>query len=116
MQGTLVTTMAVRWSWFWFRIPIDERDRSKGEGSGQLRAVSAVRWSEMKYFRRNGHALIGNGDRRRRQRPELPLHAANLGNPIFVESWNGGSPLNWVEFMGNWETTRMDHHPPKKRD
>ena len=52
----------------------------------------------------------------RQLRGEPPLHAASLGSPIFVESWNGGSPLNWVEFMGRWETTRIDHHSPKQDD
>jgi hypothetical protein len=49
-------------------------------------------------------------------RGEPPLHTASLGSPIFVESWNGGSPLNWVEFMGRWEITRVDRHPPKQED
>jgi hypothetical protein len=47
-------------------------------------------------------------------RGEPPLHSASLGSPIFVESWNGGSPLNWVEFMARWETTRIDKKPPKQ--
>jgi hypothetical protein len=58
----------------------------------------------------------GNEGHRRQPRVEPPLHAANLGSPIFVESWNGGSPLNWVEFMGRWEHTRVDRHRPEKDD
>ena len=46
----------------------------------------------------------------------MPLYSANLCSPIFVESWNGGSPLNWVEFMGRWEITRADHRDPKQED
>jgi hypothetical protein len=62
----------------------------------------------MKYFRRKPSPRNGNTTHRRQLRGELPLHAASLGSPIFVESWNGGSPLNWVEFMGRWETRRSD--------
>ena len=50
---------------------------------------------------------------RYRPRGEPPLSTASLCSPIFVETWNGGSPLNWVEFMGRWESTRIDHRPPK---
>jgi hypothetical protein len=47
---------------------------------------------------------------------EPPLSAASLGSPIFVESWNGGSPLNWVEFISRWENTRVDHLARKQKD
>jgi hypothetical protein len=46
----------------------------------------------------------------------MPLYSANLCSPIFVESWNGGSPLNWVEFMGRWEITRADRRNPESDD
>jgi hypothetical protein len=58
----------------------------------------------------------GKPTNRRRLRGEPPLRAASLGSPIFVESWNGGSPLNWVEFMGRWETTRIDREPTEQED
>jgi hypothetical protein len=70
----------------------------------------------MKYFRRKPSPRNGNTIHRRQLRDEPPLSAACLGSPIFVESWNGGSPLNWVEFMGRWESTRIDHHPPKQEE
>jgi hypothetical protein len=70
----------------------------------------------MKYFRRKTQPRNGNATHRRHLRGEPPLHAASLGSPIFVESWNGGSPLNWVEFMGRWEITRIDRQPPKQDD
>jgi hypothetical protein len=70
----------------------------------------------MKNFRKKPKRANGGATHRRRLRGEPPLHAASLGSPIFVESWNGGSPLNWVEFMGRWETTRIDHHPPDQED
>ena len=58
----------------------------------------------------------GIGGHRRGPRVEPSLHAANLGSPIFVESWNGGSPLNWVEFMGRWEINRADPKAPKREE
>jgi len=62
----------------------------------------------MRYFRRKQSNTSADTTHRRPQRGDLPFYAASLGNPIFVESWNGGSPLNWVEFMGRWENTRVD--------
>jgi len=79
-------------------------------------AFSSVRWSEMKYFRRKSNPPNGNTTHRRHLRMDPPLFAASLGSPIFVESWNGGSPLNWVEFMGRWEFTRSDRSTPKQED
>ena len=70
----------------------------------------------MKNFRRNQILQSGGTTRRRTPRGELPLFSANLGSPIFVESWNGGSPLNWVEFMGRWEITRVDRQKPDSDD
>jgi hypothetical protein len=70
----------------------------------------------MRNFRRKPSPRNGNTTHRRQLRGEPPLHTASLGSPIFVESWNGGSPLNWVEFMGRWEITRVDRHPPKQED
>jgi len=70
----------------------------------------------MRYFRRKSHPRNGNTTHRRHLRGEPPLCAASLSSPIFVESWNGGSPLNWVEFMGRWENTRVDHHARKQKD
>jgi hypothetical protein len=69
----------------------------------------------MKNPRRKNSPHNGNGGPRRDPRVEPPLHAANLGSPIFVESWNGGSPLNWVEFMGRWEMKRSDRNDPKRK-
>jgi hypothetical protein len=57
----------------------------------------------------------GAGDRATARR-EPPLRTANLGSPIFVERWNGGSPLNWVEFMGGWERTRADRGTSHRGD
>lgn len=62
----------------------------------------------MRYFRRKPAHRTTDTTHRLSPRGDLPLHAASLGNPMFVESWNGGSPLNWVEFMGRWEATRID--------
>jgi hypothetical protein len=76
----------------------------------------SVRWSQMRSLRRKAEPRNGNGLHRHRMRGEPPFHSANLGSPIFVESWNGGSPLNWVEFMGRWEMTRIDGHSPTEED
>ena len=62
----------------------------------------------MRYFQRKRSKISSDSTLRLSPRGDLPLYAASLGNPIFVESWNGGSPLNWVEFMGRWEVTRVD--------
>ena len=70
----------------------------------------------MKYFRRRSTSRNGNTTYRRHLRGEPPLFAASLSSPIFVESWNGGSPLNWVEFMGRWEFTRADRNTGKQED
>jgi hypothetical protein len=76
----------------------------------------------MKYFRRKRGPRDNGTTHRRQLRQEPPLCTANLCSPIFVESWNGGSPLNWVEFMGRWEKTRADrpdadaqHEPTSNR-
>jgi len=82
--------------------------------SGQPISGSIVQWREMKNFRRK--RIPQTGGARRTTRGELPLYSANLGSPIFVESWNGGSPLNWVEFMGRWEITRVDRKTPESDD
>lgn len=76
----------------------------------------SVRWSEMRSLRRKPEPRNGNRTHRRRMRGKPPLHSASLRSPIFVESWNGGSPLNWVEFMGRWEMTRIDGHSPTEED
>jgi hypothetical protein len=70
----------------------------------------------MKYFRKTPKPRNGNTTHRRRLRGEPPLHSASLASPIFVESWNGGSPLNWVEFMGNWQSTRVDRKTRDQED
>lgn len=70
----------------------------------------------MKNFRRKWIPHFAGATHRRTPRGELPLFSANLGSPIFVESWNGGSPLNWVEFMGRWEITRADRSDPESSD
>jgi len=70
----------------------------------------------MNYFRRKSHPRNGTTTHRRYLRGQPPLCAASLGSPIFVESWNGGSPLNWVEFMGRWEITRVDRSSNKQED
>jgi hypothetical protein len=64
----------------------------------------------MRYFRRKPVNPTTDATDRLSPRGDLPLSAASLGNPIFVESWNGGSPLNWVEFMGRWEARRVDRN------
>jgi len=61
----------------------------------------------MRYFQKKQTEINPDTSHRQTPRGDLPLYAASLGNPIFVESWNGGSPLNWVEFMGRWETTQV---------
>jgi len=70
----------------------------------------------MKSFRRKRIPHSGGATHRRTPRGELPLYSANLGSPIFVETWSGGSPLNWVEFMGRWEITRADRRHPESDD
>jgi hypothetical protein len=70
----------------------------------------------MKYFRRKSPPRNGSTTHRRHLRGQPPLCAASLGSPIFVESWNGGSPLNWVEFMGRWEFSRADRSRVKQED
>jgi len=70
----------------------------------------------MKNFRRKRTPLSDGATHRRTPRGEMPLYSANLCSPIFVESWNGGSPLNWVEFMGRWEITRADRRNPESDD
>ena len=70
----------------------------------------------MRYFGRKSHPRNGNTTHRRHLRGEPPLCAASLSSPIFVESWNSGSPLNWVEFMGRWEFTRSDRSTHKDED
>jgi hypothetical protein len=70
----------------------------------------------MNFFRRKSPPRNGSATDRRHLRGEQALSAASLGSPIFVESWNSGSPLNWVEFMGCWETTRSDSNSRKHRD
>lgn len=32
----------------------------------------------------------------------IALRAANLSAPVFRESWQAGSPLNWCEFIACW--------------
>jgi len=70
----------------------------------------------MNNFRRKSNPRNGNTTHRRQLRGDPPLLAASLGSPIFVESWNGGSPLNWVEFMGRWEFARADRSSNKQED
>lgn len=53
---------------------------------------------------------------RRPPRRQVPLRFASLGSPLFVETWNGGSPLNWVEFMGGWERARSDRRSNNSDD
>ncbi len=62
----------------------------------------------MKSPKKNGFSPSDGANGKRPLEHELPLQSASLGSPIFVESWNGGSPLNWVEFMGRWENGRSD--------
>ncbi len=70
----------------------------------------------MNMFWRKSHPRNGSTTDRHHLRGEQPLSAASLGSPIFVESWNGGSPLNWVEFMGRWEHTRSDRSSRTQED
>jgi hypothetical protein len=70
----------------------------------------------MKSPKKNGSAPSHGANGKRPLEHELPLRSANLGSPIFVESWNGGSPLNWVEFMGRWEIRRSDRPAPGADD
>ncbi|MEJ2188574.1 MAG: hypothetical protein P8Y93_04000 [Acidobacteriota bacterium] len=70
----------------------------------------------MKKERRHRVRRISGTARRRRQRREESLRSASLGSPIFVESWHQGSPLNWVEFMRRWETTRTDRRRKTRDD
>jgi hypothetical protein len=70
----------------------------------------------MMFFRRKRQPREGSTVHRRHLRGEPPLNAASLCSPIFVESWNGGSPLNWMEFMGRWEITRADRNAGKQED
>ena len=69
---------------------------------------SCVQWRLMRFFRRKRARRNADSTKSLSPRGDLPIYAASLGNPIFVESWNGGSPLNWLEFMGRWEVTRVD--------
>ena len=71
---------------------------------------------EMKRPKKNGFASSNGANGNRPLEHELPLRSANLGSPIFSESWNGGSPLNWVEFMGRWEVGRSDRRSPAADD
>ena len=70
----------------------------------------------MKFFRRNRNRRTTDTTHRRPVRDDDTLRLASLGSPIFVESWNGGSPLNWVEFMGGWESTRSDRRKADPND
>jgi hypothetical protein len=70
----------------------------------------------MKSPQKNGSASSRGANGKRVLEHELPLRSASLGSPIFVESWNGGSPLNWVEFMGRWEVGRSDRPGPVTDD
>ncbi len=70
----------------------------------------------MRYFRRKSLPRNGGATHHRHLHGQPPLCTASLGSPIFVESWNGGSPLNWVEFMGRWEFTRADRSSNKQED
>ena len=62
----------------------------------------------MRAFRRKRADKKNGTSHRRPLRDDETMRSASLGSPIFVESWNGGSPLNWLEFMGRWETKRAD--------
>jgi hypothetical protein len=102
----------------WFPPYTQVKDES-GNGpvtASQPAGEPGVLWSVMKYFRRKQASRNGGSSHRRHLRGEPPLYAASLGSPIFVESWNGGSPLNWVEFMGNWESTRVDRKTRNRED
>jgi len=49
----------------------------------------------------------GSNGHRSGQLPEgMTLRTANLDAPMFQESWDAGSPLNWVEFVQRWEAKR----------
>ena len=69
----------------------------------------SVKRSVMKLFRRKRKSGLSEVTHRRPVRGDDTLRFASLGSPIFVERWNSGSPLNWVEFMGKWENTRSDN-------
>jgi hypothetical protein len=78
--------------------------------------VPCVEWREMNNRRGSlAHRTIITSHRRRPS-GEPSLRSASLGSPIFVESWHHGSPLNWVEFMGSWQSRRMDRTPKKTEE
>jgi hypothetical protein len=58
---------------------------------------------------RNGRRV--NGHQRLSDRDQPSLQAAALGSPMFEESWNAGSPLNWCEFVERWESRRSPDDP-----
>ena len=70
----------------------------------------------MKKNRRSGTQRANGTTHRRRMRGDETLRSASLGSPIFVESWHQGSPLNWVEFMGSWESSRADRRREASED
>lgn len=84
----------------------DEGGRGIAEGNGRRGGEVELRTMTRPWKQRRSR--VGGASHRRRIRREPPLCSASLGSPIFVEPWNGGSPLNWVEFMGRWERTRSD--------
>jgi hypothetical protein len=55
----------------------------------------------------NPHSTSGSG--------ELSLRSASLGSPMFEESWDAGSPLNWVEFVTRWEDRRRPARPNERQ-
>jgi hypothetical protein len=44
----------------------------------------------------------------------MKLHSASLDAPMFQESWDKGSPLNWLEFVRRWERNREQRHGESK--
>ena len=90
----------------------------EGDREGMNHPIGAltVKRSVMKFFRRKRKNHLSEATHRRPLRDDDTLRSASLGSPIFVERWNGGSPLNWVEFMGSWENTRSDRPKPDPKD
>jgi hypothetical protein len=49
--------------------------------------------------KKNGHRQPANGS-------SVTILAADLATPDFDESWQAGSPLNWVDFVNHWDRQR----------
>ena len=70
----------------------------------------------MVFFRKKSPPRDGGSANRDHFHCRPSLFSASLGSPIFVERWNGGSPLNWVEFTGRWEHARSERNVRSKEN